>query len=143
MDAQLMDYQKTTDPFPVSNTAILLLEDDKSTREALQFFLRYEGFSVKAVDTLAEAQAFLTKRKGPNMAVIISDMHLDPISKELEGYVLLIHWVAAESDLPFILINGEQTVWDLPLDRRDKALYLAKPFTLRGLLSAVQLLLIE
>ena len=143
MDALLKEAPNITAWVSSDSPVILLVEGDPDTRDTLQCFFQHEGFNVIAANTLAEAEECITKRGRLNMAVIISHMHLDPVSNELDGYAFLVNWAAAESSLSYILIKDEHTIWDLPIARKENALFLAKPFTVRGLLSAVQLLLIK
>jgi DNA-binding NtrC family response regulator len=90
-----------------------------------------------------EAEQCITGRGSENIAVIVSDINLHPDSKELEGYAFSQRWSAERPDLPFILISGDHTGWDLPAVHLGTVRFLAKPFDVYDLLAAVRSVLRE
>jgi len=95
------------------------------------------------VGSVEEADMCIKETGSENIAVIISDINLDPFSKELEGYAFFLHWSAEDPDLPFILISGDQSLWDLPAVRAEDVSFLAKPFNLYDLLATVRCVMRE
>ena len=128
---------------PVWQETILLVEDDERVRYALQFFLQNEGFEVIGAGSVAEAEKYITVRGPKNISAIISDIYLDPVTKTPDGYGFYQSWTAEDPDLPFILISGDPTVWELPAVRSQEVCFLPKPFNFHELLAAVRSILDE
>ena len=122
---------------------ILLVEDDERVRYALHFFLQHAGYEVIAAGSVAEAEKYITLRGSKNIAAIISDIHLDPVSKEPDGYAFFLRWTEEDPDLSFILISGDPASWDLPAVSAKDVCFLVKPFSFYDLVAAVRSLLTE
>jgi len=143
MDEGLMDWLATTDRTPARQATILLVEDEESVRLALHSFLRRRGYEVIGAGTVEEAEQCITDRGNENIAVIVSDINLHPDSTGREGYKFFQRWTAEYPDLPFILMSGDHTVWDLPAVRSGAVRVLVKPFNVYDLLAAVRSALLE
>ena len=143
MTESLTDRSAVTVATPAWQETILLVEDDERVRYALQFFLQHVGYEVLGVGSVKEAETVLKIRGSRNMAAIISDVHLDPLTKQPDGYQFYLNWTAVDPDLPFILISGDPSVWDLPAVRSQEVCFLAKPFNFHELLAAVRSMLGE
>ena len=143
MDEGLMDWLATTDRTPARQATILLVEDEESVRLALHSFLRRRGYEVIGAGTVEEAEQCITERGSENIAVIVSGINLHPDSTGHEGYKFFQRWTAEYPDLPFILMSGDHTVWDLPAVRSGAVRVLVKPFSVYDLLAAVRSALLE
>ena len=138
MRERLMNCATATDHTTANQATILLVEDEQRVRFALHSFLQRQGYEVIGVGTVEEAEQCITGRGGENIALIVSDINLHPGSKELEGYEFFKRWTAEHSELPFILISGDHSSWDLPAVRSGAVRFLAKPFDFYDLLAAVR-----
>ena len=138
MSERLLDRSKAIESFSAEKATIVLVEDDESIRDVLQAFLEHEGYAVIASGTVAEAEKSIIDKGSGNIALVISDMDLQPVSKELEGYAFFRRQTSKDPELPFILISGDYTVWELPAVRAGTVSFLVKPFKLDDLLSAVR-----
>jgi CheY-like chemotaxis protein len=143
MSEMLTDCSTMTDHTLAKRATILLVEDEDRVRRALQAFLQRPGYEVIGVGTVAEAEKCITARGSENIALIVSDINLHPDPKELEGYEFFQRWTAEHPELPFILISGDHSSWDLPAVRSGAVHFLAKPFNVYDLLAAVQSVLEE
>ena len=143
MSERLMDWLITTDHTPATQATILLVEEEERVRLALHSFLQRRGYEVIGVGTVEEAEQCLTGRESENIALIVSDINLHPNSTGHGGYTFFQRWTAEHLDLPFILISGDHTVWDLPAVRSGAVRFLAKPFNVYDLLAAVRSVLKE
>lgn len=143
MNEWMMDWSMESDHTTVNQATILVVEDDEGARNALHYFLQRAGYKVISVGSVEAADKCIKERGSENIAVIISDIHLDPVSKELEGYAFFLRWSAEDPDLPFILISGDRSLWDLPAVRAEDVCFLAKPFNLYDLLATVRCVMRE
>ena len=143
MSESTMNLSVTTIATPAWQDTVLLVEDDERVRYALQYFLQHAGFEVIGVGSVDEAENIITVRGSKNIASVISDIHLDSVSKAPDGYAFYLRWAAEDPDLPFILISGDPTVWDLPAVRSQEVCFLAKPFNFHELLAALRSMLAE
>lgn len=143
MSARLMDCSTMTDHTLAKRPTILLVEDKERVRRALYALLQRPGYEVIGVGTVEEAEQFITARGSQNIAVIVSDINVHPDSKELEGYEFFQRWTAEYPELPFILISGDPSSWDLPAVRSGAVHFLAKPFNIYDLLAVMQSVLEE
>ena len=143
MSNRLMNCSLAAIAAPAWQKTILLVEDDERVRYALQFFLQRVGFEVIGAGSTAEAEKYIALRGNRNIAAVISDIHLNPVTKEPDGYAFYLRWTVKDPDLPFILISGDPTVWDLPAVRSQEVCLLAKPFNFHELLAAVRSMLAE
>ena len=138
MSEMLKDWSTPTDRDPAKQATILLVEDEETVRGALDSFLQRRGYKVITVGTVEEAQKRIKARDSEDIAVIVSDVNLHPLSKEVEGYAFFQRWTAEYPDLHFILISEDHTARDLPAVRSGAARFLAKPFNVYDLLAALQ-----
>ena len=143
MSQMLMDWSTATDHTPAKQATIVLVEDEETVRSALDSFLQRRGYEVIGVGTVEEAEKRIKARSSENIAVIVSDIDLHPVSTELEGYAIFQRWAAEYPDLPLILISGDLTGWDLPAVRSGAVRFLVKPFNVYDLLAAVRSVLKE
>ena len=138
MSERLMDWLLATDHTSASQGTILLVENQERVRLELHSFLQHRGYEVIGVGTVEEAEQCITGRGNENIAVIVSDINLHPGSTGHDGYEFFRRWTAEYPDLPFILISGDHTVWDLQAVRSGAVRFLAKPFNVYDLLAAVR-----
>lgn len=143
MSERSMDCLTATDHIPAKRATILLVEDEECVRLPLHSFLQIHGYEIIAVETVEEAEQCITERGSENISAIVSDINLHPDSKEPEGYAFFQRWSAEHPDLPFILISGDPSSWDLPDVRSGTLRFLAKPFDVYDLLAAVRSVLRE
>jgi response regulator RpfG family c-di-GMP phosphodiesterase len=81
MSEMLMDCSTMADPTQAKQATILLVEDKERALRALHAFLQRRGYEVIDVGTLEEAEKCLSGRGSENIAVIVSDINLHPISE--------------------------------------------------------------
>ena len=143
MNETLMDCSTTADHTPAKRATILLVEDEERVRRALHAFLQRRGYEVIGVGTVEEAEQCIKGRGSKDIAVIVSDINLHPDSERDEGYEFFQRWTAKYPNLPFILISGYHSSWDLPAVRSGAVRFLAKPFNVYDLLAAVRSVLKE
>lgn len=143
MSERLMDCSTMTDHTLAKRPTILLVEDEERVRRALHALLQRPDYEVISCGTVEEAEKFITARGSQNIAVIVSDINLHTDSKELEGYKFFQRWTAEHPELPFILISGDHSSWDLPAVRSGAVHFLAKPFNIYDLLAVMQSVLEE
>lgn len=116
----------------VTCPTVLIVDDDKSMRDAIARLLRAAGFESTAYPS---AEALLANGAADSAACIVSDLMLPAMS----GLELLDTLRAIGRGVPMILI----TAYDAPgrVDealRRGAAAYLVKPFRGSALLDAVR-----
>ncbi len=114
---------------------ILVVEDDKAVREAVERALRFEGFEVgTAPDGMAALEAVLTS---PPAAIV-----LDVMMPRLDGLELCRRLRAMGDHTPILILTARQSVSDrvagLDAGADD---YLVKPFALEELLARLRALL--
>ncbi len=122
----------------MSNTTILIVEDDQELLQALSDTLAIEGYSVHTANTLAKAVAVLNNNE---IDLIISDVNFnDEDSFALETGVDLLKYTRENSLLiPFVLMTAYATV-----DKAVEAVklgaidYLVKPFEAEQLIAIVE-----
>ena len=119
---------------------ILVIDDDQTVRSLLYDTLRLHGYHVIAVGTVQEAEEVLQQRGAVALGLVIADIQLTPNRQAREGYMLYERWSATHPTLPFLLISGDPSSQALPAIQSGAVRFLAKPFTMRDLLEAVQLL---
>src|ERR1700689_2845089 len=113
-------------------STILLVEDDASVRTTIVTFLELEGFDVEAVSNTRDAIARLAER---GYALIISDIYVD----DRTGIDVLMAAKQQNPDCSVILMSARGTMETVMAATRNGAFdYLAKPFELDTLLSAVR-----
>jgi DNA-binding NtrC family response regulator len=120
---------------------VLLIEEYDYSRYALQALLKHWGYTVIGKKTIREAEAYLAEEGGKPIGLIIFDINLHPVSKEVEGYAFFRRQTEVNPDVPFILISADYTIWDLPSVRSMTAHFLTKPFDPEALRTAVRTVL--
>ena len=128
MKDKATDRSKSKEVTAYGQASVFLVEEDREARRTLRALLQRWGYTVIAKKTTREAENFLVEVKGENIGLIIFDMNLNPVSKELEGYAFFRRQTAANPGLPFILISTDYTIWDLPAVRSMTEHFLTKPF---------------
>jgi len=131
-------------PARLRGVRVLLVEDDRNTREVMAWTLNNAGACVVAVETGAEALGQLhaghAERAGDDFDVIISDLGLP----EMSGHDLIeraarLRQARGQAPLPACAVSAH--VRDTDRQRAIDAgydLYLAKPITPEQLLEAVE-----
>ena len=143
MSERSTDCSTATDHTPAERATVLLVENEECLRLPLHSFLQIHGYEVIGVGTVMEAEQCIAERGSENISAIVSDINLHPDSEELEGYAFFLRWSAEDPDLPFILISGDRSLWDLPAVRAEDVCFLAKPFNLYDLLATVRCVMRE
>lgn len=106
----------------MNHSPILLVEDDRNLREALQHTLEMAGFSVEAVADGAAAQALLQRQ---TFSAVLTDYQMKPV----DGLELLRRIRAAGSHLPVLMITAHGSIDHAVNCMLEGATdYLAKPF---------------
>jgi putative two-component system response regulator len=118
---------------------VLLVEDEKATRDVIARHLRRSGLDVVAVES-GEAALVEASRAGAGFAVVVSDVHLPGMSG-LDLVSLILSRCASQ---PVVLITGDP---DAALARaalaRGPVSYLLKPFEMFELDAAVNQALVR
>ena len=113
---------------------ILIAEDDKNLRYALQVFFQRNNFTVDAVDNGADALAYL-QIGGYDAAV------LDVMMPKMDGVSVVRNLRAEKNTTPILLLTAKAEIEDrvegLDAGAND---YLPKPFDVRELLARVRVL---
>ena len=114
------------------NTAtVLVVEDDLSLREAMCDTLQMAGYQVTAA---ADAQAALRLVENEAVAMVVSDVHMQP----MDGHRLLQMLKAKHPSLPVVLMTAYGNVQNAVQAMRDGASdYLVKPFEAEVLINMV------
>ncbi len=99
---------------PAASPRVLLVEDDKSVRDATRLLFAVEGYHVTAVATLAEALEHVAGEAG--LDLLVTDYHL--ANGETGTAVILALREALGAQLKAVLITGDTSaaVRDLPRD---------------------------
>ncbi|GIX47238.1 MAG: hypothetical protein KatS3mg131_1449 [Candidatus Tectimicrobiota bacterium] len=122
---------------PPSDAVVLVVDDDAAVRALLQEALCLYGYRVVTAATAFEAEA-IRRHLGPaGLRLVILDLDLSPDPEALAGYALYRRWAARHPALSFLLVSGNPESQALPAVRRGQVPFLAKPFTLSELLSAI------
>lgn len=115
-------------------TKILVVEDEESFREAMEFMLRKEGYEVLLADD-GEVAVDLFERKGADL--ILLDLMLPGLSG-----VDVCRRVRASSQVPIIMVTAKDSEVDkvvgLEIGADD---YVTKPFSSRELLARIKAVL--
>jgi DNA-binding response OmpR family regulator len=118
----------------MSDTSILVVEDEPSIAEVVSLYLKRAGFSVKVV---ADGQAALDElaRQVPGLVI------LDIMLPNVDGYSI-IRWLRDRSDAPVIMLTSRRDEIDriagLEMGADD---YVVKPFSPQELVSRVRAVL--
>ncbi|MBM3722732.1 MAG: response regulator transcription factor [Actinobacteria bacterium] len=115
-------------------TKILVVEDEESFREAMEFMLRKEGYEVLLADD-GEVAVDLFERKGADL--ILLDLMLPGLSG-----VDVCRRIRASSQVPIIMVTAKDSEVDkvvgLEIGADD---YVTKPFSSRELLARIKAVL--
>jgi two-component system response regulator FlrC len=125
----------------LTQATILVVDDDRAVRNLLCEALSLYDYKVVATATAQEADAALKQLGIAAIGLVIADIQLTADAQAQEGYELYKRWTTAHPTLPFLLISGNPTSQTLPAIRTGAVRFLAKPFTISGLLATVQTLL--
>lgn len=119
---------------PVTPPRVLIVDDEPTLRDTLSFYLRREGFEVKAVEDGAAALA-ATRSDHPDLIV------LDIMLPRMDGFQVC-RTIRAESTVPILLLSARGEEFDrvlgLELGADD---YLSKPFAFRELVARIRAML--
>jgi DNA-binding NtrC family response regulator len=116
----------------VSDTKILLVEDDNSLRSTISTFLELEQYNVDAVGSTREA---LVRLRDYGYPIVVSDIYLD----ERTGLDILSAARERQPDCKVILMTGRASMETVMKATQGGMFeYLPKPFELDDLLDVVQ-----
>ncbi len=116
----------------MSQTRILIVEDDAGLREALIDTLKLARYRVVAADSAEEAMSCLGQYQ---IDLVVSDIQMAKMS----GLVLLKHIKSRFPKMPVLLMTAYATIDDAVQAMRDGATdYLSKPFAPQVLLNLVE-----
>lgn len=128
------ETHRPVDPILASGATILVVDDEPSLREALQYTLRKEGYRVESASSGPEAIA-QARRTHPDAIV------LDVMLPGVDG-LQVCRTLRSESTVPILLLSakGEEIdrVVGLEMGADD---YLGKPFAMRELLARIRAML--
>ena len=117
---------------PKPETAVFVVDDDASVREALASLLRSVGFGV---ETFASAREFLARPPSDMPGCLVLDVRLP----DLNGLDLQQRMAELNRDIPIVFITGHG---DVPTSVRAMKAgaveFLTKPFGERDLLDAIR-----
>lgn len=116
---------------------MLLVEDDKSVRDATRMLLSVEGYQVTGVATLAEALEHAAN--GGGVDLLVTDYHL--AKGETGTAVISALRTALGAHLRAVLITGDTSTAVKDLPRDDFMRVASKPIQADELLSLMQALL--
>jgi DNA-binding NtrC family response regulator len=85
MKERLTDCLTTTDHTRAKAVTILLVEDKERMLRAMLTYLQRRGFEVMGVGTVEEVEQCIEGKDSENIAVIVTNINLHPVLKELEG----------------------------------------------------------
>ncbi|NOX09899.1 MAG: sigma-54-dependent Fis family transcriptional regulator [Gammaproteobacteria bacterium] len=116
----------------MNTSRILIVEDDRSLREALSDTLELAGYDVAAVE---DGQAALMVLRQGDFALVISDVQMPG----MDGYGLLKKLRENRVDIPFILMTAYGTIQKAVEAMHNGASdYLVKPFEADAFVEIVQ-----
>ena len=119
---------------PGTPARILIVDDEPTLRDTLSFYLRREGFEVKAVE---DGAAALVAARADHPDLIVLDIMLP----RLDGFQVC-RTIRAESTVPILLLSARGEEFDrvlgLELGADD---YLSKPFAFRELVARIRAML--
>ncbi len=115
----------------MTDSSILVVEDDTSLLEALCDTLQLSGFQVHTASSGSAALTLLERR---TVGMVISDVQMEP----MDGQVLLGRIKERYPDLPVLLMTAYGTIQKaVAAMRQGAADYLVKPFEAEVLVNAV------
>jgi CheY-like chemotaxis protein len=119
--------------FPVQ---VLIVDDDRNAREAMQRVLERQGYSVVVAGSGIEALRLLERTHVP-VDLLITDVQMPG----LLGDALVMQVRRSWPDLPVLFVSGDPGYATLPEASGGRSRFLAKPFGQDELLVAVLRLL--
>jgi CheY-like chemotaxis protein len=109
---------------------VMVVDDDKHVRDALDRWLTRAGYLVTKADGLTEAMSLLS---GATPHALVIDVRL----RDFNGFQLALHARRQDPHASIVMISG----WDDPVLRREAeacgAKYLCKPFSADALLAVL------
>jgi two-component system response regulator FlrC len=115
----------------MSQTTVLIVEDDPALKEALSDTLELSGYTVATADEGHSALAILEREP---VGMVVSDVQMQP----MDGHTLLREIRQAYPDLPVLLMTAYGTIEKAVMAMHDGAVdYLVKPFEAEVLVSKV------
>ncbi|MCG8486303.1 MAG: sigma-54 dependent transcriptional regulator [Chromatiales bacterium] len=115
----------------MSQTTVLIVEDDPALREALSDTLELSGYSVA---TAEEGRSALELLKHESVGMVVSDVQMQP----MDGHTLLREIRKCYPDLPVLLMTAYGSIEKAVMAMHDGAAdYLVKPFEAEVLVSKV------
>ncbi|MEW8627411.1 MAG: sigma-54 dependent transcriptional regulator [Candidatus Thiodiazotropha sp.] len=115
----------------MSQTTVLIVEDDPALREALSDTLELSGYSVA---TAEEGRSALELLKHESVGMVVSDVQMQP----MDGHTLLREIRKCYPDLPVLLMTAYGSIEKAVMAMHDGAVdYLVKPFEAEVLVSKV------
>jgi signal transduction histidine kinase/CheY-like chemotaxis protein len=131
------DLQKIPDAFEGAGETLLLVEDDQTTRQALQTLLETQNYHVLTASDGLEALRFYDAAAG-SISLVISDLIMPHMGGVELYYALQQRW----PDVKMLFITGH------PLDEESRALlerggvhWMQKPFSIQELGQAMKSIL--
>lgn len=119
---------------PETPPRILIVDDEPTLRDTLSFYLRREGFEVRAVE---DGAAALSAARADHPDLIVLDIMLP----KMDGFQVC-RTIRAESTVPILLLSARGEEFDrvlgLELGADD---YLSKPFAFRELVARIRAML--
>lgn len=113
---------------------ILIVDDDKSTREAIEDFIKHQNQNL-AIKTASDGYAALDLVKAENFDIIITDLKMPG----MDGLEVLKSVKEIEPDAIVILVTGYATVETaIEAMKRGAYDYITKPFRLEELLIVIK-----
>jgi len=124
-------------PYDGAGRTVLVVEDDKSTREAIQALLEAQNFQVVGASNGTEALKIFEEIKRM-VSLVVSDL----VMPKMDGVTLYQALAEQQPEVKILFVTGH------PMDMRDHALlekgnvhWLQKPFSLQEFNRAIQVLL--
>jgi two-component system response regulator FlrC len=115
----------------MSNTAVLVVEDDGALREALCDTLEMAGYETIAAENGQDALGRLEQN---SVSMVVSDVQMD----KMDGHTLLREIKTRRPELPVLLMTAYGTIEKAVESMHDGAVdYLVKPFEAEALVSQV------
>jgi two-component system response regulator FlrC len=115
----------------MTQTTVLIVEDDPALREALSDTLELSGYSVV---TAEEGRSALQVLKQAPVGMVVSDVQMQP----MDGHTLLKEISKGYPDLPVLLMTAYGSIEKAVMAMHDGAVdYLVKPFEAEVLVSKV------
>ncbi|MDH5189974.1 MAG: sigma-54 dependent transcriptional regulator [Gammaproteobacteria bacterium] len=116
----------------MSQSTVLVVEDDQSLREALHDTLEIAGYTVA---TAEDGNAAMNVLENEEIGMVISDVQMEP----MDGYTLLKKIKSTKGDLPVMLMTAYGDIQKAVQAMREGAVdYLVKPFEAEVLINMIE-----